>query len=152
MDVKIRHKLIEIEDRVSDRFVILVTNYRWLRILEVIRYRRSYRPILKNTRQIYKIHSFIYERDFDNMSLVINFSIDKWMESMLRITSSQKCSLIHLVIPIISRGHDRGYINVYALFTSDSRFDRTNGPCSKQVLISCQKMSGEPILIQASYQ
>ena len=40
MDVKIRHKLIEIEDRVSDGFVILVTNYRWLRILEVIRYRR----------------------------------------------------------------------------------------------------------------
>ena len=33
MDVKIRHKLIEIEDRVSDRFVILITNYRWLRIL-----------------------------------------------------------------------------------------------------------------------
>ena len=26
MDVKIRHKLIEIEDRVSDRFVILITN------------------------------------------------------------------------------------------------------------------------------
>ena len=58
MDIKIRHKLIEIEDRVSDRFVILVTNYRLLRILEVIRYRRSNRPILKNTRQIYKIHSF----------------------------------------------------------------------------------------------
>ena len=55
MDVMIRHKLIEIEDRVSDRFVILITNYRWLRILEVIRYRRSDRPILKNTRQIYKI-------------------------------------------------------------------------------------------------
>ena len=36
MDVKIRHKLIEIEDRVSDRSVILVTNYRWLRILELI--------------------------------------------------------------------------------------------------------------------
>ena len=32
MDVKIRHKLIEIEDCVSDRFVILITNYRWLRI------------------------------------------------------------------------------------------------------------------------
>ena len=47
MDVKIRHKLIEIEDRVSDRFYILVTNCRWLRILEVIRYRRSNRPILK---------------------------------------------------------------------------------------------------------
>ena len=54
MDVKIRHQLIEIEDRVSDRFVILVTNYRWLRILEVIRYRRSNRPILKNTRQMIK--------------------------------------------------------------------------------------------------
>ena len=53
MDIKIRHKLIEIEDRVSD-----VTRYRWLRILEVIRYRRSNRPILKNTRQIYKFHSF----------------------------------------------------------------------------------------------
>ena len=101
MDVKIRHKRIKIEDRVSDRFVILVTNYRWLRILEVIRYRRSNRSSPENTRQIYKIHFFINERDFDKMSLVINFSIDKWTESMLSITSSQKCSLIHLVIPII---------------------------------------------------
>ena len=100
MDVKIRHKLIESEDRVSDRFVILITNYRWLRILEVVRYRYSNRFILKNSRQIYKIHSFIYERDFDKMSLVINFSIDKWTESMLSITSSQKCSLIHLVIKL----------------------------------------------------
>ena len=39
MDVKIGHKLIVIEDRVSDRFVILITNYRWLRFFEVIRYR-----------------------------------------------------------------------------------------------------------------
>ena len=69
MDVNIRHKLIEIEDRVSDRFVILITNYRWLRILEVIRYRCSNRFILNNTRQIYKINFFIYERDFDKMSL-----------------------------------------------------------------------------------
>ena len=93
MDVKIRHKLIEIEDCVSDRFSILITNYRWLRILEVIRYRCSNRFILKNTRQIYKIHSYIYERDFDKMSLVINFSINKWKGSMLSIKSSQKCSL-----------------------------------------------------------
>ena len=64
MDVKIRHKLIEIEDRVSDRFVIFVTNYRWIRILEVFRYRRSNRLILKNTRQIYKIHSFIKGKGF----------------------------------------------------------------------------------------
>ena len=35
------------------------------------------------------------------MSLVINFSMDKWTWSLLSITSSQKCSLIHLVIPII---------------------------------------------------
>ena len=35
------------------------------------------------------------------MSLVINFSTDKWTESMLSLTPSQKCSLIHLVIPII---------------------------------------------------
>ena len=34
MDVKIRHNLIKIEDRVSDRFVILITNYRWLFFLE----------------------------------------------------------------------------------------------------------------------
>ena len=61
----------------------------------------KYRSILKDTWQIYKIHSLIYERDIDKMSLVINFSIDKWTESMLSITSSQKCSLIHLVIPII---------------------------------------------------
>ena len=33
------YKLIEIEDHVSDRFVILITNDRWLRILEVIKYR-----------------------------------------------------------------------------------------------------------------
>ena len=72
MYVKIRHKLIEIEDRVSDRFVILVANYRWLRILEVIRYRQSNRPILKNTRKIYKIRSFIYEWEFDKISFVIN--------------------------------------------------------------------------------
>ena len=39
MDVKIRHKLTEIKDRVSDRFVIFITNDRWLRILVVIRYR-----------------------------------------------------------------------------------------------------------------
>ena len=60
MDVKIRHTLIEIEDRVSDRFVILVTNYRWLRILEVIRYRRSNRAILKNTRQVLLYKSGVY--------------------------------------------------------------------------------------------
>ena len=89
MDVKIRHQLIKIEDRVSDRFVILITNYRWLRILEVIRYRCSNRFILKNTRQIYKIHSFIYEWDFDKMYLVINFSRELRKESI----ACRPCSL-----------------------------------------------------------
>ena len=37
---------------------------------------------------INKVHSSIYVRDFDKMSLVINFSIDKWTESMLSITST----------------------------------------------------------------
>ena len=82
--------LLKLNICVSDRFVILVTNYRWLGIMEVVRYRRSNRPILKNARQIYKIHSFINERDFDKMSLVINFRIDKWTESMLSITYSQR--------------------------------------------------------------
>ena len=50
----------------------------------------------------------------------------------------------------ISRGLDHGVLNVYAIFTSDSMFDRTNGHCSKQVLISCRQMSGKPILIQAT--
>ena len=59
---------------------------------------------------------------------------------------SMKCKISKL----FSRGFDRGYINVVAIFTSDSRFDRTNGPCTKQVLICCRKMSGEPILIQAT--
>ena len=66
MDVKIRHKLIEIEDRVCDRFVILVTNYRWLRVLEVIRYKRSNRHILKNTRQIYKSNRKTMNRNWGN--------------------------------------------------------------------------------------
>ena len=57
--------------------------------------------ILKNARLIYKVHSCIDERGFDEMSLVINFRIDKWTESMLNITSSQKCILIHLIIPIV---------------------------------------------------
>ena len=70
-------------------------------MLDVMRFRQSNRHILKNTGQIHKIHSFINERDFDKMSLVINFSIDKWTEIMLIIISSRKCSLIYLMIPII---------------------------------------------------
>ena len=101
MDVKIRQKLIEIEDRVSDRFDILIINYGGSEFWKYSSIDEVTYLSLKNTSQIYKIHSFIYERDFDKMPLVINFSIDKWTESMLSITSSQKCSLIHLVIPII---------------------------------------------------
>ena len=39
MDADIRHKLIEIEYHVSDRFDILITNDSWLRILEEIMYK-----------------------------------------------------------------------------------------------------------------
>ena len=35
------------------------------------------------------------------MPFVIFFRIDKWAESMLGITSSQQCSIVQLVIPIV---------------------------------------------------
>ena len=35
------------------------------------------------------------------MSFVIYFRIDKWTESMLSITSSQECSIVQLMIPIV---------------------------------------------------
>ena len=35
------------------------------------------------------------------MPFVIYFRIDKWTESMLSITSSQECSIVQLVIPIV---------------------------------------------------
>ena len=38
---------------------------------------------------------------FYEMPLVIYFRIDKWTESMLSITSSQECSIVQLVIPIL---------------------------------------------------
>ena len=41
MNVKIRNKFIEIKYSVSNGLVIFITNYRWFRILEISRYRRS---------------------------------------------------------------------------------------------------------------
>ena len=41
MNVKIRNKFIEIKYSVSNGLVIFITNYRWFRIMEVSRYRRS---------------------------------------------------------------------------------------------------------------
>ena len=38
---------------------------------------------------------------FYEMSFVICLRIDKWMKSMLSITSSQECSIVQLVIPIV---------------------------------------------------
>ena len=35
------------------------------------------------------------------MPFVIYFRIDKWTKSMLSITSSQECSIVQLVIPIV---------------------------------------------------
>ena len=82
-------------------FVIFITNYWWFRILEVSRYRRSNGSVLKDTRQINKFNSFIYEGNFYEMSFVICFRIDKRTESMLSITSSHECSIVQLVIPIV---------------------------------------------------
>ena len=38
---------------------------------------------------------------FNERSSVISFRIDKWTKNMLSITSSQKCSVIHLTISIV---------------------------------------------------
>ena len=62
MNVKIRNKFIEIKYRVSNGLVIFITNYWWVRILEISRYRRSNGSVLKDTRQVNKFNSFIYER------------------------------------------------------------------------------------------
>ena len=50
MNVKIRTKFIEIKYRVSYGFAIFITNYRWLRMLEIGRYRQSNGSVLKDTR------------------------------------------------------------------------------------------------------
>ena len=50
MNVKIRNKFIEIKYSVSNGLVIFTTNYRWFRILEISRYRRSNGSVLKDTR------------------------------------------------------------------------------------------------------
>ena len=42
-----------------------------------------------------------YERNFNEMPFMIYFRIDKLTESMLSITSSQECSIVQLVTPII---------------------------------------------------
>ena len=69
--------------------------------MEISRYRRSYGSVLKDTRLVNKLNSFIYEKNFYEMPFVICFRIDKWTESMLSITSSQECSIVQLVIPIV---------------------------------------------------
>ena len=50
MNVKIRNKFIEIKYSVSNGLVIFITNYWWFRILEISRYRRSNRSVLKDTK------------------------------------------------------------------------------------------------------
>ena len=99
MNAKIRNKFIEIKYSVSNGLVIFTTNYRWFRILEISRYRRSNGSVLNDTRLVF--NSFIYEGNFYEMPFVICFRIDKWTESMLSITSSQERSIVQLVIPIV---------------------------------------------------
>ena len=52
MDAKIRNKFIGIKCSVSYGLFIFVTNYRWLKILEISRYRRSNGSVLKDTRYV----------------------------------------------------------------------------------------------------
>ena len=59
MDVKIRHKLIEIEDHVSDRFVILITNYRWLRILVIRRMTSTFKMLIKESINLFRFFNFM---------------------------------------------------------------------------------------------
>ena len=60
MNVKIRNKFIEIKYSVSNGLVIFITNYRWLRILEISRYRRSKDLSLKILgKSINSIHLFM---------------------------------------------------------------------------------------------
>ena len=101
MDVKIKIKFIEIKYSVSYGLIILITNNRWFRILEINMYRRSNGYVLKDTREVNKFNSFIYERNFYEMPFVICFRIDKWTESMLSISSGQECCIVQLVIPIV---------------------------------------------------
>ena len=89
MNVNIRNKFIENKYSVSYGRVIFITNYRWFRILEISRYRRSNGSVLKNTRLVNKFNSFIYERNVFEMPFVICFRIDKWTESVLSITRVQ---------------------------------------------------------------
>ena len=49
MNVKIRNKFTEIKCSVSYGLVIFITNYRWFRILEISRHRRSNGSVLKDT-------------------------------------------------------------------------------------------------------
>ena len=44
------NKFIEIKYSVSNGLVIFITNYWWISILEISRYRRSNRSVLKDTR------------------------------------------------------------------------------------------------------
>ena len=50
MNVKIRNKFIEIKYSVSYGLDIFIANYRWFRILEISRYRRSNGSLLQDIR------------------------------------------------------------------------------------------------------
>ena len=50
MNGKLRNKFIESKYSVSNGLVIFITNYRWFKILEISRYRRSNGSVLKDTR------------------------------------------------------------------------------------------------------
>ena len=63
------------------------SNYSSLYLLKSI-LEGNNRIVPEDTKQVKKIHPFIYERYFDKITSVINFRIDVGKKSMLSITSS----------------------------------------------------------------
>ena len=64
MNVKIRNKFIEIKYSVSNGLFILITNYRWFRILKISRYRRINGSVLTDTSQSINSNPLFMKRIF----------------------------------------------------------------------------------------
>ena len=88
INIEIWNKLIKIyKNDSSNRFVILIANHKGFHALKISWNGRNKRIVPEDTRQINKIHPFIYERNFNKIMFVINFRMDVRAKSMLSITS-----------------------------------------------------------------
>ena len=87
ISIKVRNKFTKVKYSGPNRFVIFVANYWRFGIFGVSWYGRSHRCILKNTRQTNKFHSFVNERNFDEVAFMIYFGMDVRTESIEYKTS-----------------------------------------------------------------